>query len=248
MNDSKESIWIEKYFDIIEETFQDNKYQQLLKDSLDIYKWNNNPPYIFCLSASHDSLSQWRAYSQDGRGVALGFSTRYLKISGGVPGPNISAEKTIGIVDIEYYTYAQRNKIKTLCNEIKTIFDNESEESERILLSLDLGFSLVEWALIFKNISFREEREWRIIHTPTESGYSEHSDIEDRLSKISFRVKNNKILSYFNFSLKDKFNSSLVTEVILGPKCEISQNEMSQFLKFNNLGKTKIIKSKSTYI
>ena len=34
--------------------------------------------YCFCMSELPDSLGQWRAYADDGRGVAIGFSREFL--------------------------------------------------------------------------------------------------------------------------------------------------------------------------
>lgn len=243
MNDSNENIWIEKYFDVIKNFFKDTKYQKLVKESLDIYKWNSNPPFIFCLSGSKDLLSQWRAYSQDGKGISMGFNTKNLKIKRELPTPNVYGHHTIGMAKVEYFSHSQKKKVLELCKMLKNSFDSETEEDEKLFLSLDLGISLVNWALVFKNSSFREEKEWRIIHTPTDS----YEEPLAELSDLQFRLNNNRITTYYSYSFGEKFNSELIGEIVLGPKCQMNENEIQEFLNHHNLGKTKISISKSTY-
>ncbi|MFT3844520.1 MAG: DUF2971 domain-containing protein [Lacibacter sp.] len=243
MNDSDENIWIEKYFPIIYDYFKEAKYAKLLSDSIDIYKWNSNPPFIFCLSANKDLLSQWRAYSEDGHGVSIGFNIKSINIKSEIPSPNVYARNTLGIAKVEYYTYLQKNKIIELCKKIKEKFDNEKDKDERIIMCLELGSFLVNCALVFKNSNFREEREWRIIHTPTS-----HYEVPlSQLSSIQFRLKQNRIVTHFVYSFENDFKSNLISEIVLGPKCQMSVTEIEQFLKYHNLKKTKITISKSTY-
>lgn len=245
MNDSDETIWIEKHFDIITSVFKDSKYKKIIENSLDVYKWNSYPSFIFCLSEEKDILSQWRAYSQDGHGVCIGFSKNNLNIMNEIPSPNICAEKTLGITKVNYSLSIQKKMIKALCEKIKSKY-NISPNYKEYPICVDLGNSLVEYSLVFKNPSFREEGEWRIIHTPC-SSYQKPSETEVRLSQLLFRLKQNRIITYFAYSLKEKFDSSLIKEIVLGPKCQISEPEMIQFLQHHNLHNTTITQSKSTY-
>lgn len=245
MNDSYENKWIENYFDIVKEYFKESKYNDLIKNSLAMYEWNSKPPFIFCLSASKDILSQWRAYSNDGQGVSIGFDTKYLNLKNESPSPNVYCHNTIGLQKIEYHNYSQKKKVTELCESVKNTFDKNPNSTENIMLSLDLAFSLVNWALIFKNASFKEEREWRIIHTPTDNDH--YDENLDNLSKLQFRTSTGKIITYYSYNFLRKFNSNLIKEVVIGPKCKMRPEEVRQFLDYNTLRKTKITISKSTY-
>jgi len=204
----------------------------------------NNPPFIFCLSANKDLLSQWRAYSQDGQGVSIGFNTKFIKIKSQIPAPNLYAKNTLGIAKVEYYSYSQKNKIVELCKVLKQRFDKEKNRNEKYFMSLELATFLGNWALVFKNPNFREEREWRIIHTPTISGYEEPLE---QLSSIQFRLNANKIVTHFIYLFGADFTSNLISEIVTGPKCKMSIKEIKQFLNYHDLSKTKITVSKSTY-
>lgn len=243
MNDSNENIWIEKYFDIIKEYFVAPQYKKLLKESLDMYKWNSNPPFVFCLSGRKDLLSQWRAYSQDGMGVSIGFNTKHLNIQRDTPSPSVYARNTLGLAKVEYLNYSQKDKVLKMCKDIRSKFDTAESEYDTLMLSVELGLSLVNWALVFKNGSFKEEKEYRIIHTPSDS-YEENLD---GLSDLQFRLEHNRIITYHSLCFNSKFNSHLINEIVLGPKCKMSIDEIEQFLMHNGLEKTKVIISKSTY-
>ena len=95
-NDSSELKYIFDFFtatvDVILESYG-NKYNDLIKekvrkiinstmeglvyDKIRIAKYKKN--FICCFSEAKDLLSQWRAYANDGNGVAIGFSSDMLK-------------------------------------------------------------------------------------------------------------------------------------------------------------------------
>ncbi|MBJ7882501.1 DUF2971 domain-containing protein [Gelidibacter salicanalis] len=244
MNDSEESTWIEQHFDLVRETFKDKEYEKYLTEALNTYEWNKHKPFIFCLSEKKDSLSQWRAYSADGKGVCIGFSTKALNIKQDSPWPNSNADHTIGILPIEYSIRNQKKEILKFSEDFKKIYDEKKEELWEVS-SAFLGTSFATLAMTFKNPSFIEEKEWRIIHTPTK--YSVESETEKRMSDLKFRVNNHKIVTYHEYDLSKIFNSKLINEIVLGPKSNIDIPELEQFLEYNNLSKTKISISESTY-
>ncbi|CAM4448869.1 DUF2971 domain-containing protein [Flavobacterium terrigena] len=242
MNDSNENIWIERHFETLKNSFKSEKEKKLLKEGLDTYKWNKNPPFIFCLSANKDLLSQWRAYSQDGQGVSIGFNTKCLEFENRIPSPNVYAQHTFGLAKVDYNNYSQKKIVNDLCDEVKKMAES-SEKFEKMFSSIHLGLSLVSNALVFKNSNFREEKEWRIIHTPTEK----YEESLENLSELRYRYSENRIKSYFEYEFGTKFNSNLIPEIILGPKCNMQISEMENFIKSVGLKKTKVLRSNSTY-
>lgn len=246
MNDAEESTWIEQYFDLIKVVFKERKYKKYLEDAFNTYEWNRLNPFIFCLSEKRDSLSQWRSYSVDGKGVCIGFSTIALKIKRDPPWPNVNADHTIGLLPIEYRVRNQKREVEQKAIIFKNFYDEKQEELWKVS-SAFLGMSLSSLALTFKNPSFSEEKEWRIIHTPTKNGYKEESETEKRISELRFRVSNDNIITYHQYDLSKLFDSKLIPEIVLGPKSKIDIRELEQFLKSNNLNKTKILLSESTY-
>lgn len=242
-NDSYENKWIEHYFKIVKDYFGDKIYEGFLEDAFDLYGMNNNPPFIFCLSANKDQLSQWRAYSHDGQGVAIGFNSKVLNFDQTVPSPNIYAHKTLGMERVVYSRRAQEKKILEFCKKIKESLNEPVDRSGNMLFSMALGFELLNLANIFKNPSFKEELEWRIIHTPTYP----YKEPLIQLSELKFRLNLNRITTYFTYNFGDKFTSSLIEEVVIGPRCKMTEEELMLFLDHHNLGKTKVLRSLSTY-
>lgn len=247
MNDSEEATWIEAYFDFIKNYFRDEKYYHFRKHVFPTYGWNKRKPYIFCFSELKDSLSQWRAYANDGKGICIGFNVDNLEIKKDLPSTNVYRDNTIGLCKVEYNKSVQKRRIKELVEHYLEMYDRRGHELWEVS-SAFLAFQLVDFSLIFKNPSFAEEKEWRIIHTPLGS-QSEYEDVENKIdiSDIKFRVLGNKLTTYAVLNLAENFNSSLIPEIILGPKSEVDEEILKKFLEANHLNKTAVIKSKSTY-
>lgn len=87
LNDSEELTWVEK---VIEAAKTNKNTGQLDDDAALLLSHciapsdfhQRNSPLVASFSMCHDKLSQWRAYADDGRGVAIGFDKKgYLRIS-----------------------------------------------------------------------------------------------------------------------------------------------------------------------
>ncbi len=81
MNDNLEHHWFrQKALRFIEAS---QLPQISIEDKVDIFELlsQDRPDDIFCLCLSEESdlLSQWRAYSDDGTGFAIGFNTNYFR-------------------------------------------------------------------------------------------------------------------------------------------------------------------------
>lgn len=247
MNDAKETTWVETYFDFINSYFKGQEYYNFTKYLFLTYGWNKKFPYIHCLSEIRDSLSQWRAYSTDGKGISIGFNIKNIGIKNKLPSTNVFKDKTVGLCKIEYSKSKQKRLIKELTEKFKDIYDKKEDELWEASSAL-LAFQLVNYSLTFKNPSFAEEKEWRIIHTPLENK-KQYENVENKIaiSDINYRTLGNKITTYTILDLESKFNSRLIPEIVLGPKSELDIDILKSFLKANNLIETKIIKSESTY-
>jgi len=130
------------------------------------------------------------------------------------------------------------NKVFPFCSFLKCIYNEEektniirnmlekefirycqSEVPDRHEVSQDLGFELTKIASSFKDQTFSEEMESRIVV------------IEDSVAaeKLRFREGPNNIISY----LALPFRASAVTEIVLGPTVDKkrSQSSLSIFLR-----------------
>ena len=137
MNDKFENKWLHKMFDKAKQRrdFEltpewQQQIERILRANTDYIQ---NQPFLFCLSKDEDLLSQWRAYGDDGKGVAIGFDKGILE--------KLIKEKR----------YIELKKVDYLNPEKETarIIEIVEHQSERISS--------------IKHPAFLEEGEWRII-------------------------------------------------------------------------------------
>jgi hypothetical protein len=217
MNDSLETTWI---LHLIDEELSKRKNDfndediKLLHTS---YTLNRIYPYISCFSLDSDLLSQWRAYADDGKGVAIGFNEEYFGVQKLIPLNTAVLNNSIGYFDCIYDEMYQRKLINNALNKSLPFKNNGNAREMDFMLTQEL---LNQFSIVFKNPSFSEEREVRLIHVPIIMGVIKDNTtkIMTSISDIYFMVKNNSIVSYFKFDLKEKINSDLIPEIVLGPK------------------------------
>ena len=225
MNDYSESKWLfEKAKNYLDRLAADGytEYADFMSGG------HSSPPFICCFSSKPDLLSQWRAYSDDGAGFAIGFSPskmldkyKYLK-------PFLPFSRAI------YDEGEQDAEIEQAIGDSHKRFQAGAENLDAIHA---LG-RLVMLAAICKNPGFREEHEWRLVYLV--SGII-------RLP-LQFRVNaNNQLVSYCDFP----FDVDTVSEIRLGPKNSAREDHemIKSFLTANGYSsdKIEIVNSEATY-
>lgn len=239
MNDSVEVIWLlklikknlkkeGKYIEIVNAWSEIEEIVKSIIHELDL-------PYIVCFSKKGDVLSQWRAYADDGYGVAIGFDIEKL----------IEAnDKTWG----ESIIYDEIEQMRIL-NAIK---EEKFKEWEEVIKGKDFDrikgktkqiFSLILLdAMKCKNPAFKEEQEYRVLKTINET----------EKEKVRFRTNRTSIIPYIELDFSNK-REYVVKEIVLGPKSQIDPQILMLFMqnckyhwKKENISKY-IIKSTSSY-
>ncbi|MEL7571278.1 MAG: DUF2971 domain-containing protein, partial [Eubacteriaceae bacterium] len=154
-NDSKECTWIK-------DRINNQIIEHLSKtDAVALNAWNewyisaDMTTYVTCFSERKDFLSQWRAYAQDGKGLAIGFLKKHLlELNDNLP-THMIFDKVI------YNEKQQKRFIDETAN--ACISKMIQKGVGHIALSFDSDYK-VKFPL-YKNSSFDEEKEWRIIFT-----------------------------------------------------------------------------------
>lgn len=207
---------------------------------------NNLVPYIASFSKNGDQLSQWRAYADDGFGVAIGFNRESFNLKNDIPYMHVNLEHTMGIHDIYYDDSVQEKAANEIALNVTRDFGSEEEKSQIFLTQI---LSMLRFCYIFKNSAFAEEGEVRITHTP-----SIMKDDEDRteimgqpLSEIKYRVSGQRITSYFEFSLRDRSRNVLIDKIIVGPKSQISRFDLELLLSENQFFNIECANSSASY-
>ena len=212
-----------------------------------------------CLSENGDLLSQWRAYSNDGAGVSIGFSRDHFeetsvelkgKIISEGGGPAYSLERII------YDKTKQREKISPIYDKIKKYIDEgaflipgiasileptvDKGIDDRIRKArMHVGFAgmeLISDLFLLKIDAFSEEREWRLISYTSKDGGDE----------CSFASKNNRIIPFREYSL-DTIKSPPIAQIIKGPKNITPDYVIKKMLSQHGFDDVEILQSKATY-
>lgn len=221
----------------IPQTFRD-----FIKKQVD-YLNLNFVGFAACFSLAGDSLSQWRAYADDGRGVCIGFSAEHIE--------NFPAR----VCTIEYDSRKQLSTIISALTKMHDIFLTSNDVDALLSDCLALFGDL----LFLKNSSFIEEREVRALHL----GFSAidkstnksrlfdsdgHNKKFERLKRgqISYRASGSKIIPYTDIILPPETKKS-IKRIILGPKNESLKNRIEYFMCENGFSEFEIDKSRSTY-
>jgi Protein of unknown function (DUF2971) len=230
---------------------------------------NHYMGFGFCLTTLNDRLSQWRGYADNGSGVAIGFSRKYLNqliTQNSIYHPTLAFKKVI------YDSKTQKDTIKPIAKEMIDLINNhdalgsgleplnaednntESSEASKIIPFRDTHADLTSNTFyrnnmfILKHSGFKEEHEWRLVTT-----YLAQHIIENLL----YRSHTTGITPYLEINLENsvsrKNDLPIIEKVILGPKNKTPKTVFDQALNsikidddirlFND---TEVIKSKLT--
>lgn len=235
MNDKYENTWLHK---LVEQTlekfrtdFSEDQIEAFRKKYTQI---DSEQKFISCFSYAGDRLSQWRAYANDGKGVAIGFSLEKLGLKRKSYGAKFDIYEG-GSVSTEPLAY--ENVVYDLKEQLKQVENivlhalNSQEPIHHIL-------TLHTTSTLYKHTSFSEENEIRITYCP-------FLDDNSILGQQQFRESKDRIVPYYEFNFGDK--TQLLSEVIIGPKSEISEDEMKIFLYAYGFSNVRILKSESSY-
>ena len=219
--------------------------------------------YTACFSSERDLLSQWRGYANDGKGVAIGFFTQDFI--------NESNYKNVRFGKIIYDEETQKNCLNEYIQ--KRLMGVEEAKGKECLCLYENAIkqaihSFLYEIAFFKSEAFKEESEWRLVcylnydnldsATVNKEGFHPicyegianfGSDCDDLITrKIKFKCTDKKLVSYIDFNFQN-VKKSIVSDIMIGPKAQVSNTDISLFLSVNgyDLSKIKVRKSTATY-
>lgn len=244
MNDFSEGAWFTKSLNMVLK-----KKAEVYGESWCEYVWrsfsdNSYPRYIACFSKEEDSLSQWRAYAQDGEGVAIGFDGSRFGAKGKHICCDTSVEKSLCFCDAEYYDDLdiQEDLIKR-ADELRSRHANELDgfmKSARLFVRYCLAL-----VVAVKNPAFKEENEKRLVYSALITGRNGNElKVVNPMGDIRHRISNGYLTSYFELSLRGE---GIIKKIILGPRNKFHDIDMRNFLGLNELGDVEFSRSSATY-
>lgn len=192
-----------------------------------------------CFSTEKDVLSQWRAYANDGNGYVIGFNAKDLL---GLP---IRALQVL---------YDREQQIKETAETIDYLHALKKDNSPEFRIACGIfGFDLCA----FKNPTFAEEKEIRLIHLLNFHDSNDSLRLMDpggiyfgeekKGEQVKFRVKQNVPTPYIELDFTNNSKVQPIKEVIIGPKNDVKSTAISIYLETIGIEKVKIEKSKASY-
>jgi hypothetical protein len=191
MNDSTEWLLsIDHAKEIIEErlySIKDAKGRKLLQCIIDHLHGIANVNVCsvsFCVDP--DLLSQWRGYSGDNTGFAIGFRSTPLSLIGNGYGGRLG--------HCIYKREEQREAINILIDfELHNVAELDSlQETDYLQFGAHFERMLIQRGVFFKDIGFQQEEEWRLVTYIT--GYGDE--------KFSFRPGKSMLIPYYRIPLR----------------------------------------------
>ena len=195
---------------------------------------------IACFSLDADVLSQWRAYADDGRGFAIGFSPQLMQVPA----------KPLRVL------YDEDAQLKELIGNLKHTYEVEKlrgfkygDEFQSHLFHMGLDLCA------YKNPAFREEREIRLAHlcgldrkTKKVLPLGARSPADGtRLSeplKTQFRMSKGVLVPYVIVHYSKDSVAVPIKEIVLGPRNENAELNIEVFL--NTIGVVDVTVRRST--
>lgn len=222
--------------------------------------------YISCFSRNGDLLSQWRAYGDDGRGVAIGFNSKLLY-------KTYSSKNSVYIEDVLYDKEEQIEEIRISVENaliyMKDLFDSNvdriSDEFNNYFIEEFDTFCEVfcdELAVLscyMKNPAFKEEDEVRIFYAPIvydddpvliREQFGKTSRFSNYVLKpINFLARKDQIIGYCDLSFEKLIQRDIISEIIIGPSSRVNADDIYFLLtKFGySSNSIEIKESKASY-
>lgn len=192
-----------------------------------------NPPRlcVACFSLQRDSLSQWRAYSHGGCGVALGFGAAELVTGLGYPDD----------IHLSRVVYADRQKKRLLrhfvhCFKVARQIDQRSNNPRWLEYYDDFMLAvLFELAALCKDSGFSDEREVRLFFQESKVLREIYGPVLKR-----FRLASGILVPYVSTNdlhrgreREEKQNRLNLAEVVVGPhpKMALVARSVTEYLE-----------------
>ena len=157
---------------------------------------------VFSLSENGDLLSQWRGYCPADGGYSIGFDTAKLRA--------VAHANGLLLVRCEYDRDSQVEKLRGHLDAITTQFEADVTRGMHVEYATTaararLELLLMELAPTFKDPSFAEEREWRLLTVPQD------------FRTMRYRAAGNLVVPYATLTLASTPSEMPIVEVVVGP-------------------------------
>lgn len=208
---------------------------------------------LSCSFSKHkDDLGQWRAYGDDGKGVAIGFSPEIIKESNTIDIPmglarGIEKRSSVLFYDVIYSQESLKSEAEKIigefCFKSNMSFQNSFNIDEYIL-----ALKLSRLACLYKTNFYAGEVEVRCM-TEVNKKFDVHTEpyLKKHLAfDVKFRSGKYGITPYAELHICNKIKTSIL-EVILGPNNTEKTEDIKFMLEILGYGGVCVTKSNGLY-
>lgn len=175
--------------------------------------------YACCFSKNGNDLGQWKAYTNNGTGVAIGIIR---------PKHGLGYLKTLELIYEKNEQHKLLNMfIDTIKNKTSSNLDHDKVWNDRFSLAAKL-----------KHSGFESEKEVRILYSPWNDDSIKGLGQYTSVLYPDFIVKNNNIIDYFDVPFNkiihmhnDHTKLFLIQKIYLGPQCLLEEKQLTWFLQ-----------------
>lgn len=222
--------------------------------------------WAFCLSEKRDDLGQWRGYADNGKGIAIGFKREPFNaiVNEEILRLEKVNDESVLSPRFDYVRYGKiplSHFVENFRKKLKLSVDLSPTMLRRILSSSITGAYKI--SPFYKNEGFSAEAEWRIIYSQEYDSITYDGVLETdhdvkvdttnifRPTNWGYIEKNSDLVSHIEFVNEDFSNS--IAEIIIGPKCKLTEDEVKLFMVscglFSNINScsVNVYKSESSY-
>lgn len=197
--------------------------------------------FSFSFSLSSDDNSQWERYDDNGSGVCLVSNISLIDPAFGLLKKRSAVSPRLSPVE-----YVDPDKFKrNLIVSLRSYYENSKKD--------ELLDNIQTIACQFKHYSFSSEKEMRIFFIPTdllEKASTELIYTKDVLTRKGIEkklaVNLSKLNELDNEITEQSFLGRVFSKIIIGPRANLSEAELTNYLKALGITDIKIEKSKST--
>jgi hypothetical protein len=204
------------------------------------------PVFAASFSSQRNQLSQWRGYCPDSGGFMLGFDSSKIQILAKEQGFQLARciydiDEQLAIIEKEIGNPLKVSASKWSCENGNSCIDLDEIMKTNGKQRLDLALDLLNLAPKFKDPSFHEEEEWRLIAIAGPAWPRE----------VKFREGKSMIVPYIEFKLTDKKKGMPlpIKEIMVGPTShfDLSMLSVHQLLVDKHIGSCQVVTSKIPY-
>lgn len=183
--------------------------------------------FVTCFCEDKDLLSQWRGYGGGMGGFSIGFKRDAIEAA------NEGDFRPYEFQRVHYDELGLRAQLREHALEAFGDYGAVAEdEQQRVAVWHELGGRFAEvtyQSLLYKHLSFAEEREWRIVTRVRRPDLTAHKLLRLRLTTLG-------LVPYVDLNVSGPVGRPLIGEVVIGPSLHPELAERSVRLLLETVG------------